>query len=53
MSSIEQVPTPMFEEFDMEVYARTSPNNMPRFASFVALSEDEQAQVDEALTLSE
>ncbi|MGL5827607.1 MAG: hypothetical protein ACRCYU_22800 [Nocardioides sp.] len=40
------------EEFDVEVYARTSNNNMPKFASFVPLTDDEQAVVNDALALS-
>ncbi|MET8578918.1 hypothetical protein [Streptomyces sp. NPDC005012] len=43
---------PLFEEFDHAVYARCSNNNMPMFATFVPLSENEQAAVDEALALS-
>jgi hypothetical protein len=43
---------PLFEEFDHAVYARCSNNNMPMFASFVPLTDDEQEQVDDALALS-
>ncbi|QSB17008.1 hypothetical protein JQS43_12495 [Natronosporangium hydrolyticum] len=53
MTDSTKAPDPLFEEFDMEVYGRTSPNNMPFFASFVELTDDEQAEVDEALALSE
>ncbi|WP_167343575.1 hypothetical protein [Streptomyces albus] len=43
---------PLFEEFDHAVYSRCSNNNMPMFATFVPLSEDEQAEVDDVLALS-
>lgn len=43
---------PLFDEFDLEVYARCSNNNMPCFASFVPLTETEQAEVEAALSLS-
>lgn len=42
----------MFEEFDLAVYARCSNNNMPCFASFVPLTDEEQAAADDALVLS-
>lgn len=43
---------PLFEEFDLAVYSRCSNNDMPCFASFVPLTDDEQAQVEDALALS-
>lgn len=39
------------EEFDFELYKRTSENNMPNGMRFVALSEEEQSEIDEALAL--
>jgi hypothetical protein len=42
---------PRFDEFEHEVYARTSDNNMPHFAMFVPLTEDERAEAEEALAL--
>jgi hypothetical protein len=36
-------------EFEYEAYARTSENNMPEFATFVALSQEEQDEVEAAL----
>lgn len=40
------------EPFDHEVYARTSDNNMPFFASFEEISSEEQKDIDAALALS-
>ena len=42
----------MHEEFDSTTYARTSENNMPSVGAFVALTADEQVQVETALRLS-
>lgn len=39
------------EEFEHEVYARCSDNNMPMFASFVPLTEEERAEAEQALSL--
>ncbi len=40
------------EEFDYQTYMRTSDNNMPNFVTFVPLSEEEQAEAEQALQLS-
>ena len=41
----------LMEEFDYQAYARCSDNNMPMFATFVPLSEEELAETEEALQL--
>jgi hypothetical protein len=41
----------LIEEFDYQTYARCSDNNMPMLATFVPLSEEEQAETEEALQL--
>ena len=42
---------PEFDEFEQAIYARCSDNNMPRFATFVPLTEDEQQEAERALAL--
>lgn len=39
------------EEFDQEIYARTSDNNMPMPGKYEPLTEDEKKELDQALSL--